>query len=150
MYPIESGKTLIDKAAEIAGSQRKLAAMLEIEHANLVKIKKGERPANWRIRGGLRVILGEDPARAFIAAIAEDLENSEKPDEKKAAQGLAAMLEAFPERKSSVAIRRIINVFAQNWHFLAGLVASDKALGCRSMNAELLAESFPGVRASSS
>ena len=87
---------LIEKAAAIAGSQRKLAALLEIEHSNLVKMKNGERPANWRIRGGLRAVLGEDPARAFMAAMAEDLEKSGKADEKKAAESFKAILAAFP------------------------------------------------------
>jgi hypothetical protein len=101
MDTIEELKNLIEKATEIAGSQRKLAAMLDMEHANLSKIKKGERPANWRIRGGLRAILGEDPAAAFMAAMAEDLEQSEKTDEKKAAEGFRAILAAFPETKKA-------------------------------------------------
>lgn len=88
---------LIDEAAVIAGSQRKLAALLEMEHANLVKIKKGERPANWRVRGKLRAILGEDPAHAFMAAMAEDLGQSENADEKKAADGFKTMMAAFPD-----------------------------------------------------
>ena len=87
---------LIDDATSIAGSQRKLAALLDMEQANLAKIKKGERPANWRVRGKLRVILGEDPTRAFVAAMAEDLAASENADEKKAADGFEAMLAAFP------------------------------------------------------
>ena len=104
MDTIEELKNLIEKATEIAGSQRKLAAMLDMEHANLSKIKKGERPANWRIRGGLRAILGEDPAAAFMAAMAEDLEQSEKTDEKKAAEGFRAILAAFPEAEKEKAL----------------------------------------------
>ena len=88
---------LIDDAASIAGSQRKLAALLDMEQANLAKIKKGERPANWRVRGKLRVILGQEPAHAFVAAVAEDLSTSENADEKKAADGFKAMLAAFPD-----------------------------------------------------
>ena len=97
MYTNAEIISLIDEASEVAGSQRKLAAMLDLEHANLVKIKKGERPANWRVRGKLRVILGQDPAHAFVAAMAEDLESSENEDEKKAADGFKAMLAAFPD-----------------------------------------------------
>ena len=88
---------LIEDAVAIAGSQRKLAAMLDMEQANLAKIKKGERPANWRVRGKLRVILGQEPAHAFVAAVAEDLSTSENADEKKAADGFKAMLAAFPD-----------------------------------------------------
>ncbi len=97
----KSLKLLIEDAILIAGSQRKLAAMLDMEHANLAKVKKGERPANWRVRGKLRAILGEDPAHAFMAAMAEDLEQSENEDEKKAADGFKTMLAAFPETKEN-------------------------------------------------
>ena len=95
MYIDEQLNKLIEDAILIAGSQRKLAALLDMEQANLAKIKKGERPANWRVRGKLRAILGEDPAQAFMAAMAEDLEASENTDEKKAADGFKAMLAAF-------------------------------------------------------
>ncbi|MGY8529886.1 hypothetical protein [Paracidovorax citrulli] len=88
---------LIDKAAEVAGSQRKLAAMLDTNASNLIQMKKGTRPCNWRVRGKLRAILGEDPAHAFMAAMTEDLESSEHEDEKKAADGFKAMLAAFPD-----------------------------------------------------
>ena len=87
---------LIEKASAVAGSQRKLAALVETEPANLIQMKQGKRPANWRIRGKLRAIVGEDPAQAFMAAMAEDLESSENQDEKKAADGFKAMLAAFP------------------------------------------------------
>ncbi|MBS7350102.1 MAG: hypothetical protein KIG95_08120 [Comamonas sp.] len=71
---------LIEQAALVAGSQKKLADLLEIAHPSLIQMKQGKRPANWRVRGGLRAILGEDPAAAFMAAMAEDLEQSEKED----------------------------------------------------------------------
>ena len=87
---------LIERAGVVAGSQKKLADMLEIAHPSLIQMKQGKRPANWRVRGGLRAILGEDPARAFMAAMAEDLEQSEKADEKKAADSFKAILAAFP------------------------------------------------------
>ena len=88
---------LIEQASAVAGSQRKLAALVETEPANLIQMKQGKRPANWRVRGKLRVILGEDPAHAFMAAMAEDLSASENADEKKAADGFEAMLAAFPD-----------------------------------------------------
>ena len=96
MYINDELNLLIDKATAIAGSQRKLSALLNIEQANFAKIKKGERPANWRIRGKLRAIAGEDPAHAFTSAMLEDLDGSENEDEKKAAESLKAMLAAFP------------------------------------------------------
>lgn len=97
MYIDAELNKLIEDAVAIAGSQRKLATMLDMEQANLAKIKKGERPANWRVRGKLRVILGQEPAHAFVAAVAEDLSTSENADEKKAADGFKAMLAAFPD-----------------------------------------------------
>lgn len=92
-------KILIEEATLIAGSLRKLAVMLDMQAPTLVQMKKGERPANWRVRGGLRAILGEEPAAAFMAAMAEDLEQSEKEDEKKAAEGFRALLAAFDAEK---------------------------------------------------
>ena len=97
MYIDAELNLLIEKAISIAGSQRKLAAMLDMEQANFAKIKKGERPANWRVRGKLRAIAGEDPTHAFMAAMVEDLSQSENEDEKKAAAGFKAMLAAFPD-----------------------------------------------------
>ena len=88
---------LVEAAAVEAGSQRKLADLLEVNVASLIQMKQGKRPANWRVRGKLRVILGEEPERAFVAAMAEDLETSENADEKKAADGFKAMLAAFPD-----------------------------------------------------
>ena len=88
---------LIEAAAEVAGSQTKLAALLDTTGPTLIQMKQGKRPANWRVRGKLRAILGEDPAHAFMAAMAEDLEQSEREDEKKAADGFKAMLAAFPD-----------------------------------------------------
>lgn len=87
---------LIEQAAIAAGSQRKLAQLLETTGPTLIQMKQGKRPANWRVRGKLRVILGEDPTHAFVAAMAEDLAASENADEKKAADGFKAMLAAFP------------------------------------------------------
>lgn len=95
---------LIDQAAAIAGNQTRLAETLEIPKSHITQMKRGDRKANWRIRGGLRAILGEDPAAAFMAAMAEDLEQSEKEDEKKAAEGFRAILAAFPEAEKEKAL----------------------------------------------
>ncbi|MGJ7569625.1 hypothetical protein ACSFBX_03725 [Variovorax sp. RB2P76] len=94
-------KELIEAAAEVAGSQVKLAALLDTTAPTLIQMKNGTRPCNWRVRGKLRAVLGEDPTRAFIAAMAEDLEQSENADEKKAADGFKAMLAAFPDNEES-------------------------------------------------
>lgn len=91
-------KELIDNAASIVGSLRKLGALLEMNPSNLIEMKQGKRPANWRVRGKLRAILGESPEHAFMAAMAEDLALSENEDEKKAADGFKAMLAALPDQ----------------------------------------------------
>ena len=88
---------LIEKATAVVGSQKKLAEILDIAAPSLIQMKQGKRPANWRIRGKLRAVLGEDPTRAFMAEMADELESSENEDEKKAASGLNAMLAAFPD-----------------------------------------------------
>lgn len=88
---------LIERAAAKAGSQNKLAKLIGEASQNLTQMKQGKRPCNWRVRGKLRAILGEDPAAAFMAAMAEDLAESDNADEKKAAQQMAAMLAAFED-----------------------------------------------------
>jgi DNA-binding transcriptional regulator YdaS (Cro superfamily) len=95
MAPIETLGELIERAAEAAGSQRKLAALLEVNPSNLIEMKQGKRACSWRIRGKMRAILGEDPTHAFMAAMAEDLETSDNLDEKKAADGFKTIMAAF-------------------------------------------------------
>lgn len=95
---LEELNNLIERAAVAAGSQRKLAAMLDTTAPTLIQMKQGKRPANWRVRGKLRAILGESPEHAFMAAMAEDLALSENEDEKKAADGFKAMLAALPDQ----------------------------------------------------
>lgn len=148
MYIDEQLNKLIEDAILIAGSQRKLAALLDMEQANLAKIKKGERPANWRVRGKLRAILGEDPAQAFMAAMAEDLEASENTDEKKAADGFKAMLAAFAgeQEKSPTELvngasswrKRMNSLALHALQIVARLDrAIDRSLGCGSGNTVL-------------
>lgn len=88
---------LIDSAAEKAQGLRALARIIDVSASNLVEMKNGKRSANWRVRGKLRAVLGEEPAHAFMAAMAEDLEASEREDEKKAAEGFKALLAAVPD-----------------------------------------------------
>lgn len=87
---------LIEKAAEAAGSQTRLAELIGMPKSHITQMKQGKRHVNWRVRGKLRAVLGEDPAHAFVAAMLEDLDDSDNEDEKKAADGLKAMLAAFP------------------------------------------------------
>jgi hypothetical protein len=106
---------LIETAAVVAGSQNKLAALLGLSASNLVEMKKGMRPCNWRTRGKLRAILGENPAHAFMAAMAEDLEESESADERTAAESFKAMLAAFPESNEKSPADHSISGASSSW-----------------------------------
>ncbi len=114
MTPNKPLNDLIEAAALIAGSQRKLAALLDLNNSNLIQMKNGERPCNWRIRGKLRTLLGEDPAHAFMAAMAEDLELSANADEQRAAESFKAMLDALPAQEKSPA-DQTINGASSTW-----------------------------------
>lgn len=101
MRTLEQLNFLIENAAAIAGSQNKLARMMEMNPSNLVEMKQGKRRANWRVIGKLRAICGEEPARVFMEEIALELEQSESADEKKAAEGLRTILAAFAEKEKA-------------------------------------------------
>jgi hypothetical protein len=88
-------RELIERASQAVGSQRKLASMLETAPVNLIQMKQGTRPCNWKTRGKLRQILGEDPAQAFIAAVVEDLEQSSNAMENRAAKRVKTVLTAM-------------------------------------------------------
>lgn len=100
MSTLDQITQLIDRAAEVAGGQNRLARQIEEDPGALANMKKGRRPANWRVRAKLRVVLGEDPLKAFALEIANELADSKNPDEKKAAKGLTAMVEAMPDSRS--------------------------------------------------
>lgn len=107
MVNVDQITQMIEEAAAKVGSQNKLARILGIAGPNLTEMKQGKRPANWRIRGKLRAVLGEDPATAFVSAMAEDLARSDDEEEKKAAIQLAAMVEAFAGAGGSGGIRTL-------------------------------------------
>ena len=97
MATLDELTALIDEAAQKAGNQVRLAELMGIPKSHITQMKQGKRPVNWRVRGKLRAILGEDPAHAFMAAMAEDLEQSENQDEKKAAESFKELLAAIPD-----------------------------------------------------
>ena len=88
---------LIEAAAKVAGSQVKLAKLLDTTAPTLIQMKQGKRPANYRMRARMRVVLGEQPAAAFLAAMAEDLAESENAIELEASASILAVLQAFPK-----------------------------------------------------
>lgn len=97
MATIDELNLLIEKASAAVGSQAKLAEILELHKSNITQMKQGTRKASWKIRGKMRALTGEDPAHAFMAAMAEDLEEAGGEDEKKAAEGFKTLLAAFPD-----------------------------------------------------
>ncbi|WP_440531746.1 hypothetical protein [Variovorax sp. YR566] len=105
---------LIEAAAVVAGSQVKLAALLDTTAPTLIQMKQGKRPCNWRVRGKLRAVLGEDPAHAFMAAMAEDLALSDNADEQQAAASFRLMLNALPEHEKSP-VNPKINGASSTW-----------------------------------
>lgn len=126
MTTLEELNALIEKAAEVVGSQAKLAEVLELHKSNLTHMKQGTRKANWKIRGKLRAITGEDPAHAFMAAMAEDLEETGGEDEKKAAEGFKTLMAAFPDdwrrlllspHKTLRAVARFCLLINQTFHY---------------------------------
>lgn len=135
---------LIEEAEAIAGGLRPLARLLEMNPSNLIAMKKGERPCNWRTRGAMRVVLGEEPTHAFMAAMAEDLAQSENPDEKKAADGFETMMAAFPDAWRK---RRITPLFQTAMTRVLGTVYGTLHNGFRHL--EKLAKSQHGVVTSS-
>ncbi|WP_418121302.1 hypothetical protein [Variovorax sp. 160MFSha2.1] len=105
---------LIEAAAVVAGSQVKLAALLDTTAPTLIQMKQGKRPCNWRVRGKLRAVLGEDPAHAFMAAMAEDLALSDNADEQQAAASFRVMLDALPANEKSP-VNPKINEASSTW-----------------------------------
>lgn len=96
MVTIEQLNLLIDDASSIAGSQAKLAALLGMPKNHITEMKKGRRPCNWRTRGKLRAILGEDPAFALMSEMTAELEHSTNADELRAAESFRVMLAEYP------------------------------------------------------
>ena len=96
MATLENLVALIDEASAAAGSQAKLAELLGLHKSHNTQMKQGTRSANWRVRGNMRVTLGEDPTQALVAAVAGDVAASVNAVAKKAADGFEAMLAAFP------------------------------------------------------
>ena len=88
-------KNLIDIAAEKAGSLRKLGLLLDIPAGNLTQMKQGKRHCNARTRARIAEIAGEDPTRAILEGLKDELDESDEI-QKGAKSMLQAMLDAFP------------------------------------------------------
>ncbi|MDE2429955.1 MAG: hypothetical protein KGM99_14610 [Burkholderiales bacterium] len=91
-------RELIEAAAEKAGSQRKLATLIDVQPGNLTEMKQGKRTCSLAVRARLAEVAGYDLKRAVIEGAIEELEGGDAT-EKEAARGLRAILKAFPARK---------------------------------------------------
>ena len=89
---------LIELASEKAGSQRKLATLIGLHAGQLTEMKQGKRPCNLRTRAKLAEVAGYDLKTAVIEGVIEEFEGG-SATEKEAAQGLKAILKAFPAKK---------------------------------------------------
>lgn len=92
-----SAKTLIDQAAEKAGSLRKLGELLEIPAGNLTQMKQGKRPCKPHMRARIAEVAGVDATRAIIEALQDELDENDET-QKGAKEMIQAMLDAFPTR----------------------------------------------------
>ena len=90
-------KDLIEAAAAAAGSQRKLSLLIDVQPGNLTEMKQGKRKCNLRTRAKLAEIAGYDLKAAVIEGTIEELEEGDAT-EKEAAEGLKAILKAFPAK----------------------------------------------------
>ncbi|ATA55168.1 hypothetical protein CKY39_19595 [Variovorax boronicumulans] len=86
----------IDAAAEIAGSQNKLAEMLGIKGPNLSEMRNGKRACPIGMRARIATIAGHDTTRAILEGLADKLDPNDEY-EKQALLQLSALINAFPE-----------------------------------------------------
>lgn len=85
----------IEKAASVAGSQARLAKMLDVYPTHLSNMKAGTRPCTIETRVRIAEIAGEDPTRAIIEGLIAQLDQSVEV-QAGAARMMQSMLDAFP------------------------------------------------------
>ena len=93
-----NARELIEAAAEKAGSQRKLAALIDVQPGNLTEMKQGKRTCGLATRARLAQVAGYDLKTAVIEGVIEEFEGG-SATEIEAARGLKAILKAFPAGK---------------------------------------------------
>lgn len=90
-------KALIDKAIETAGSQAKLAEMMEVKQQHISAWKTGIRTCTTPTRIKLCEITGYDLKTALLEQVVEGLDENDET-QKGAKEMIQAMLDAFPTR----------------------------------------------------
>lgn len=109
----------IDKTVAVVGSQRELARLIGEREQHISDFKRG-RPCSYQKHAQIAAVAGmqEEARRILLQGMADQL-NESIPHEAEAKNGLLAILKAFPKvasSKSSIAIRFITQILAQNWH----------------------------------
>ncbi len=92
-------KISIEKATEIAGSQRALAEAIGAQEQHVSNWKKGARPCPIGQRMRIAHMAGEDPIRAALEGLIEQLDEEDEL-QAGASKSLQAMLDAFPEQET--------------------------------------------------
>ena len=92
-------KLSIEKATEIAGSQRALAEAIGAQEQHVSNWKKGTRPCPIGQRMRIAHMAGEDPIRAALEGLIEQLDEEDEL-QADASKSLQAMLDAFPEQET--------------------------------------------------
>lgn len=144
-------RSLIDQAIEKAGSQIKLAELMNVQQQVISAWRTGRRTCTTPHRIELCRIAGYDLKTALLEQVVEGL-NSQDEIQAEAAKTLNALLAAFPkngERISSHVSRIIIKILTKYRHLLTGSLTSNEPLGSGRMNAKLLCYSRIGVFPSS-
>ena len=90
-------KALIDKAIETAGSQAKLAEMMDVKQQHISAWKTGIRTCTTPTRIKLCEITGYDLKTALLEQVVEGLDENDET-QKGAKEMIQAMLDAFPNR----------------------------------------------------
>ena len=104
---MESVKALIDKAAEVCGSDSALAERMGIDRPNISLMRSGKRSISPATAAELADIAGDDAREAAIAAILESARGTRREGVLRAilgkglAAGVAAML-VFSYSKESI------------------------------------------------
>lgn len=85
----------IDRASRIAGSQRALAEAIGAQEQHVSNWKRGTRPCPIAQRMRIAHMAGEEPIRAAIEGLIEQLDTTDEI-QAGAMKGLQAILAAFP------------------------------------------------------
>jgi DNA-binding transcriptional regulator YdaS (Cro superfamily) len=91
-----SFNSTIEKAISVAGNQANLAELIGETQSHISGFKNGKRACGFKKRAHIAAIASENPTRAVLETIVEELDDA-IPHEAEAKKGILAMLKAFPQ-----------------------------------------------------